>query len=127
MEGNTREGYVEVLFEYKGSRKVLYLRPSQACECVQEELRCMGLTNAVVTLSVLPETTDCYFLQKWHSKWKTFVDVDSTDQVVESDRLSVVHNPVFECNEVMVSYLLIPFWYYWLVIYFFRRNHQGVS
>jgi len=107
MEGNTQEGYVEVLFEYKDSRKVLYLHPSQACECVQEELRCMGLTNAVVTLSVLPETTDCYFLQKWDSKWKTFVDVDSTDQVGESDRLSVVHNPALECNEVTVSYLYL--------------------
>ena len=70
--------YVEILFEYKGSRKILYLQPSKACERVQEELQCMGLTNAVVTFSVLPESTDCYFLQRWCKDWKVYVDVESS-------------------------------------------------
>lgn len=103
QEENEREGYVEILFEYKGSRKILYLRPSGVCERIQEELRCMGLTHAVVMLSVLPEETDCYFLQRWCAKWKAYVDVDSTEQVVEGDRLSVVHNPAFESIEAVVS------------------------
>ena len=103
MEGkeNEREEYVEVLFEHKGSRKILFLRPSKVCKCVQEELRCISLTNAIVTLSVLPKSTDRYFLQRSCEEWKAYVDVESTDQVIERDKLSVVHNPAFESNEAL--------------------------
>lgn len=63
----------------------------------------MGLTHAVVMLPMLPEETDCYFLQRWCTKWKAYVDVDSTEQVMEGDRLSAVHNPAFESIEAVVS------------------------
>ena len=63
---------VEILFEYKGSRKELsqelYLRPSTVCESIQKELQCMGLTDAVVKLSVMPDKTDCYFLQRYDAR-----------------------------------------------------------
>ena len=112
MEGDAEdheeelEKYVEVLFEYKGSNKILFLRPSQACERVQEELRCIGLSDAVVTLSVLPGPTDCFFLQRWCEKYGKFVDLEScADQILQNDRLSVTRSPIFsEPNEaVMVS------------------------
>ena len=59
-----------------------------------------------MTLSVLPKSTDCYFLQRWCEEWKAYVDIESTDQVIERDKLSVVHNPAFESNKTpKVSYL----------------------
>ena len=90
------------LFEYKGSRKILYLCPSKVCKRVQEEMQCMGLTDAVVILSVMPEKTNCYYLQRWYAKWKAYVDVDSTENVVEGDRFSIVRNPAFESIEAVV-------------------------
>ena len=122
MEGkeNEYEEYVEVLFEYKRLRKILFLRLSKACECVQEELWYISLTNAVMILSVLPKSTDCYFLQRWFEEWRAYVDVESMDQVIQRDKLPVVHNPAFESNETLrlVTYTSQCIVYYYL----FRRS-----
>ena len=88
------EQAVEVLFEFGGSRKELFLRPSTACERIQEEIRCLGYTKAVVNLSVLCSKEDDFLLQRWCKKWDTFVDVECVEQIVNKDRLTVVRNPV---------------------------------
>jgi len=97
------EKYIEVLFEYKGSKKILYLPPSKACERVQEEMRCIGYSDAVVTLSVMPGPTDCFYLQRWCEKYKTFVDIESCeDQIVDNDRLSVTRSPMYSETSIEV-------------------------
>ena len=53
----------------------------------------VALSSAVTTLSCQSQegnTTEKYFLQKWCSKWKEYVDVENKREVKEGDKLTVV-------------------------------------
>ena len=87
---------VEVLFEYKGSRRVLCFEVSTVCDRVEQELRDLGVTEPNVNLSAgLAESDNhsSFFLQKWCSKWEAFINVESIDEIHGNDRLTVVRKP----------------------------------
>ena len=91
---------VEVLFEYKDSKRKLTLIPEQVCETITEELaNRFGIKNVVVYLSK-PLSSNASFnppeqflLQKWSSTWQSFVDVEHTDEIEDRDRLTIVTMP----------------------------------
>lgn len=91
---------VEVLFEYKDSKRKLTLDPEQVCETITEELaNRFGKKNPVVCLSK-PLTSDAslsppeqFLLQKWSSTWQSFIDVEHTGEIEDKDRLTVVTMP----------------------------------
>ena len=90
-----RHSLIDVLFQFKGSSKVLTLSPHDACPYIQQELRNMGFEGAVVTLSSkVSVEPNHFFLQKWSRKWETFVDVETIQQIAQDDKLTVVPNPV---------------------------------
>ncbi len=74
-----KEEEIEVLFEYKGSRKSLSITRGNVCSRVQLLLRAFGESGAVVSVS----SSSCgaslfesmFLLQKWSTKWSDFVDV----------------------------------------------------
>ena len=83
---------VEVLFEYKGSRKELILPVSTLCDRVEQELEGLGVSGATVTVSPGSAQTEddnarTFFLQRWSSKWGTFVNVESVCEIGGGDRL----------------------------------------
>ena len=89
---------VEVLFEYKGSRKALCFQVSTVCDRVEQELRDLGVAEPDVNLSagvVKPdgENPNSFFLQKWCHKWKDFINVENVSEIHGDDRLTVVRKP----------------------------------
>ena len=90
---------VEVLFEYKGSRRELLLPVSTLCDCIEHELQGLGASGATVSLSACPSQNDddnsrSFFLQRWSDKWGAFVNVESLKEIHGDDRLTVVRKPV---------------------------------
>ena len=96
------EDLLEVLFEYRGSKREIIVEPSHLCKDVANELEIKhGISRPTVSLSAsaatrgsssLPRgnTAEKYFLQKWCSKWKEYVDVERASDVKEGDKLTVV-------------------------------------
>ncbi len=94
---------MDVLFEYRGSRRELAVAsPSNLTDIVSEELRNLGRTGAVVLTSedTLPTTTgrrqnapEVYLLQRWSTLWNCYVDVRHSDEVADGDRLAVLARP----------------------------------
>lgn len=96
------EDLLEVLFEYRGSKREIIVEPSHLCKDVANELEIKyGISRPTVSLSAaaairgsssLPRgnTAERYFLQKWCSKWKEYVDVERASDVKEGDKLTVV-------------------------------------
>ena len=90
---------VEVLFEYKGSRRELLHPVSTLCDRIEQELEGLGVAGATVTLCAGSSQTDDddsprFFLQRWSSKWQTFVNVESICDIHGDDRLTVVRKPI---------------------------------
>ena len=85
---------MEILFEYKGSRKALVFQRSTVCDRIEQELRDLGVNDPDVNLSAgLAKDNDnpnCFFLQKWCQKWGAFVNVDNAHEINGEDRLTVV-------------------------------------
>ena len=83
---------LEVLFEYKGSRKELLLPVSTVCDRIEQELQGLGVSGATVTLSpgLAKAQDNSFFLQRWCSKWGAFVNIDSVYELRGDDRLTVV-------------------------------------
>jgi len=94
---------MEVLFEYRGSRKELAVGSlGNLANVVTAELRQLGRTRAVVLTGddTLPVTTDrrqsppeVYLLQKWSPLWDCYVDVRHSNDVKDGDRLAVLARP----------------------------------
>ena len=98
VEDMDEDRMVEVLFEYKGSRKVLCFQVSSVCDRVEQELRDLGVTEPNVNLSAGlakpdSENPNCFFLQKWCRKWGAFINVENIDEIHGDDRLTVVRKP----------------------------------
>ena len=62
---------VQVLFEYKGSRRQLSLSPYSVCDVVRDELVKLGLS----------------------SKWNAFIDVSNVSEIEDHDKLTVICKP----------------------------------
>ena len=98
MEDVDEDPVVEVLFEYKGSRKALIFQVSAVCDRVEQELRKLGVNEPTVSLSAglaKPgnENPNCFFLQKWCCKWGTFINVENVHEILSDDKLTVVRKP----------------------------------
>ena len=106
---------MEVLFEYRGSRKELAVGSlDNLTDVVTAELRQLGRTRAVVLTSNdnLPVPTDrrqsppeVYLLQKWSALWDCYVDVRHTNDVKDGDRLAVLARPKPPSKVMFVYYV----------------------
>ena len=89
---------MEILLEYKGSRRQLQITdPDDLFEIIEESLKKTGWSGFLAlqtdSESDLAELTDVYFLQRWSHKWSTFVDVADAEEIQSGDRLTVVAKP----------------------------------
>lgn len=96
------EDLLEVLFEYRGSKRAILVECSNLCEDVGNELQARhGISRPTVTLSATApaasrssqswgNVSEKFFLQKWCTKWKEYVDVERASDVKEGDKLTVV-------------------------------------
>ena len=86
---------MEVLLEYKGSKRVIKCANTELCDYVQSELHALGNPNARVYLAghqLAPSSNDL-ILQRFATKWNSFVDVKNVEDVSSGDRLTVIPNP----------------------------------
>ena len=92
-----------VLLEYKGcKREINIANVPSACEAVARELKKLG-KDALVAISrgecssststAREDGRPVYVLQKWSSKWDTYVDVADVGEINAGDRLTVVAKP----------------------------------
>ena len=84
---------MQVLFEYKGSRRQLSLSPYSVCDVVRDELVKLGLCPAPVKLSSEEVASNEYLLQLWSSKWNAFIDVSNVSEIEDHDKLTVICKP----------------------------------
>lgn len=95
---------IEVLFEYRGSRRQLNVSDKESLTGVlSNELRRVGKPMAQVFTANddLPSgrsrggrsLPDVYLLQKWSKQWDCYVDVAHCNEVCDGDRLAVIAKP----------------------------------
>jgi len=93
---------MEVLFEYKQSRRRLNPPSSEVLlDFLLAELKSFDKDAFICGIQETTGSADFakasrgtgYLLQKWSSKWETYVDVGSVDEVVNGDKLTVVLQP----------------------------------
>lgn len=119
-----RKPTMEVLFEYRGSRRQLSASSGEnLLECVTTELRRVGRSRAqVYTASVDLRTIDnsgeVYLLQKWSPQWGCYLDVNRASDINDGDKLAVVMKPkppskvemyIVASRSYVLSHLKIPF------------------
>ena len=88
---------MEVLVEFKGSRRQLTLSNSTG-NVLEEISNALGKTVVLAKAeSSQPKSTSptCaeYLLQRWSGKWDTYVDVDNLSEITDGDRLTVILKP----------------------------------
>ena len=93
-----RERAMEVLLEYRGSRRQITVASGETLtDCVTTELRRVGRGRASVHTANadLGSTAerDVYLLQKWSPQWDCYIDVHHVNQVQDGDKLTVVAKP----------------------------------
>ena len=81
---------VSVLFEYKGSRRVITCNTSELCDRLKEELRTYGVADASVGCG---DTSKMFLVQRYTPSWNSFVDIKKGEDVKDGDRLTVVPSP----------------------------------
>ena len=81
-----------VLFEFEESRKELTISTYSVLSCIEDELKNRGFYEPKILLSARcdVEVKGTFLLQKWCNKWGAYIDVESTDQLKEGDKISVV-------------------------------------
>lgn len=93
---------MEVLFEYRGSRRQLDVAEKESItRVVTNELRRVGKPRAQVftasddlpSLGRGEQKPDIYLLQRWSSQWDCYVDVAHYNEVSDGDKLAVVAKP----------------------------------
>ena len=114
---------VQVLFEYKDSRRQLTLLPTAVCEVIGEEMMKFGYVTPIVKLSTSERASvshaDEYLLQRWSQRWNTFVDVQNVDEIYDHDRLTVIPKPV--CSPQVCAHNLLSH-YKWRIGAFVRKE-----
>ena len=83
-------GYIQLLFEYRESKRCLRVNRSNVCETIEKELSRFGQTVSKVSLSEDCGSSNSLLLQKWCTAWDTYVDVETVDDVDDKDRVTVV-------------------------------------
>lgn len=96
---------MEVLFEYRGSRRQLSVSDKKGItRVVSSELQRIGKPRAQVFTAnddlpsgrraggerVKPEV---YLLQRWSAQWECYVDVGHCNEVCDGDKLAVIAKP----------------------------------
>ena len=104
-------GKIEVFFEFNESRTIICCERSRISETVELQIsHILGVDSPKVFFLTSngrrSTTTPYYLLQRWVNKWKSFIKVDSLEQVKNEDRLSVVL--VNKENEVR-AYIIIHY------------------
>ena len=92
---------MEVLFEYAAAeyRCIICTQKSKLCREIEQHLRRAGVAEPnVVVLSYTDgrerfEERTNFFLQRWDTVWNCFINVDSLEEVVAGDRLTVAKRP----------------------------------
>lgn len=90
---------MEVLFEYRGSRRQLTASNGEKLiECITTELRRIGRSRAQVytanvDLGTVDSNREVYLLQKWSPQWECYLDVNQASDVSDGDKLAVVMKP----------------------------------
>lgn len=94
MMDSSEDFFVQVLFEFNGSRREISLQPSTVCSVIERELRSMGHTRAIVGLINDAKEEGHFYVQRWSTRWQSFVNVESVGEICESDKLTAVPNPI---------------------------------
>ena len=85
---------IEVLFEFKEIRTIICCERVRIPEQVEQQIsRIAGIESPKVFVLASrgrkSTTTQYYLLQRWVNKWKSYINVDSLEQLRNEDRLSV--------------------------------------
>ena len=91
---------MEVLVEINGSRRPL--KPFTK-ESILELIRKHDKDAFLVLDNEDQAGNSPYILQRWSSKWKTFVDVSSLDEIEEHDKITIIPKPS-SASEVSSKY-----------------------
>ena len=97
----------EFLLEFQGSKRPFDVTNLfETCEMVECQLKALGVKAKVVLASEIspnsaagPDGASTLLLQRWSSKWEAFVDVNSSVDLSNGDRLTVVPRPRFQSPE----------------------------
>ena len=85
---------VVVLLEIGSSRKELFMDRNHLVFTIEEELGKLGKDGILAYFSCerghQSTTKDVYILQRWATRWETYVDVTDIEQVKDGDRLTVI-------------------------------------
>ena len=94
---------MEVLFEYKGSKRTIkYTAATELRDRICGELDSLGVANSSVGFAHETGTLRrAFILQRFSSKWNTFIDVDKAEEVSNGDRLTVVPTPIAATQKVI--------------------------
>ena len=90
QEQGAVEQWVDVLFEFGGSRREVNLNVANVCGALVEELKRHGISNPVVTCLSSRASSGDFFLQKWDKKWQDYVDVQYPTELNRGDKITVV-------------------------------------
>jgi hypothetical protein len=95
---------MEVLFEYKGSKRTIKCTAAtELRDRICGELNALGVTNSSVGFASESETSSrAFILQRFSSKWNTFVDVNNAEDIANGDRLTVTPSPVAATQKVKI-------------------------
>ena len=97
---------MEVLFEYKGSKRTIKCSTRELRDRVCGELDALGVTDSSVGFAHESGTSNrAFIIQRFSSKWNTFVDVDKAEDVLNGDRVTVVPSPAAATQKVMINML----------------------
>ena len=93
---------MEVWFEYKGSKRTIKCTAAtELRDRICGELDSLGVANSSVGFAHETGTLRrAFILQRFSSKWNTFIDVDKA-KVSNGDRLTVVPTPVAATQKVI--------------------------
>lgn len=84
------EQWIDVLFEFEGSRREVNVNVANVCNCLVEELKRHGISNPVVTCLSSRANSGDFFLQKWDKKWQEYIDVQYPTELNRGDKITVV-------------------------------------
>ena len=91
------------MFEYKGSKRTIKCTAAvELRDRICGELDALGVTDSSVGFAHESGTSSrAFILQRFLSKWNTFVDVDKAEDILNGDRLTVVPSPVAATQKVI--------------------------
>ena len=97
---------MEILFEFKGSRRTIKCTArTELRDRICGELDALGVADSSVGFAhESGSSSRAYILQRFSSKWNTFVDVDKAEDILNGDRLTVVPTPVAATQKVISQY-----------------------